>query len=127
MPWVSSMIEGFMREPGRRIKNIAYGWSDNGVTKIARVILRRFANAKEWEGYWNKVFGDDLSVVILLKNLKGNLPKRSHLFTGLRTLTKNYCFLVCPGKISIFSPRFNRFEIRARHFALDSVELWVLT
>ena len=73
------MIERVMRELGRRIKNIAYGWSDRGVTKIARIILKRFANAKEWEDYWKKVFGDDLSVVILLKNLKGNLPKKMNL------------------------------------------------
>ena len=65
------MIERVMRELGRRIKNIAYGWSDRGVTKIARIILKRFANAKEWEAYWRKMFGDDLSVVILLKKTEG--------------------------------------------------------
>lgn len=82
-PRASSMIERVMREPGRRIKNIikniAYGWSDRKVTKIARIIPRRFANAREWEDYWKKVFGDDLSVVILPKSLKGNLPERMNL------------------------------------------------
>lgn len=74
-PKASSMIERVMRELARRIKNIAYGWSDRGVAKIARIILRRFADEKEWEDYWKKRFGDDLSVVVLLKNLKGSLPK----------------------------------------------------
>lgn len=39
-PRASSTIERVMREPGRRIKNIAYGWSECGVTKIARIILK---------------------------------------------------------------------------------------
>ena len=77
-PRGSSMIERVMRELGPRIKNIAYGWSDRKVTKIARIILKRFANAKEWEDYWRKVFGDDLSVVILPKKLKENLPKKTN-------------------------------------------------
>ena len=45
-PKASSMIERVMRELGRRIKNIAYGWSDRGVTKIARIILKRFAKCQ---------------------------------------------------------------------------------
>ena len=39
-PRASSMIERVMRKPGRRIKIIAYGWSECGVTKIARIILK---------------------------------------------------------------------------------------
>lgn len=60
-PRASSMVERVMRELGRRIKKIAYGWSDKGVTKVARIILKRFANADEWEKYWQKkmnVFGN---------------------------------------------------------------------
>lgn len=71
-PKASSMIERVMRELGRRIKNIAYNWSERGVTKIARIILKRFANRKEWNNYWEKLYGDDLSVIILLRNLKGS-------------------------------------------------------
>jgi hypothetical protein len=48
------MVERVMRELGRRIKKIAYGWSDKGVTKVARIILKRFANAGAWEEYWQK-------------------------------------------------------------------------
>lgn len=40
-----------------------------------RIILKRFANQKEWEEYWKKLFGDDFSVILLLRNLKGHLPK----------------------------------------------------
>lgn len=77
-PKASSMIERVMRELGRRIKKIAYGWSDRGVAKIARIILKRFANKAEWEKYWQEKFGDNLSVVILLRNLKGSSQDFAH-------------------------------------------------
>lgn len=73
-----SMIERVMRELGRRIKKIAYGWSDRGVAKIARIILKRFANKAEWEKYWQEKFGGNLSVVILLRNLKGSSQDFAH-------------------------------------------------
>ena len=53
-PRASSMVEKVMRELGRRIKKIAHGWSDRGVTKVARIILKRFADAGAWEDYWQK-------------------------------------------------------------------------
>ena len=56
-PRASSMVERGMREPGRRLKKTACGWSDKGATKIARIILKRFTNAKAWEDYWqNKLY-----------------------------------------------------------------------
>ncbi len=48
------MGERVKRELGRRIKKIAYGWSDKGVTKVARIILKQFTNAGAWEDYWQK-------------------------------------------------------------------------
>ena len=58
---------------------IAHGWSDREATENACIILKRFAKCQGGEDYWRKVFGDDLSVVILLKKLKGNLPKKMNL------------------------------------------------
>ena len=46
-PRASSMVERVMRELGRRLKKTAYGWSDKGATKIARIILKRFTSARE--------------------------------------------------------------------------------
>ena len=46
------MVEKVVREPGRRIKRLAYGGSDQSVTKIAVIILKRFVNAMAGEGYW---------------------------------------------------------------------------
>ena len=48
------MVERVMRELGRRIKKIAYGWSDKGVMKVARIFLKRFADVGAWEDYWQK-------------------------------------------------------------------------
>lgn len=46
-------------KPGRRIEKTAYGWNDRVVTKVARIILKRFANMAEWEKYWQEKFGDN--------------------------------------------------------------------
>ena len=50
-PKTSSMVERVMRELGHKIKKITYGWSDRGVGKIARIILKCFANKDKakWE------------------------------------------------------------------------------
>ena len=69
-PRASSMVERVIRELGRRIKKIAYGWSDRGVTKVARIILKRFANAGAWEDYWIKRMNITGNVVISVGNYK---------------------------------------------------------
>ena len=53
-----------------RIKKIAYGWNDKGVTKVARIILKRFANASEWENYWQKRMNMVGNVVVTFGNYK---------------------------------------------------------
>ncbi len=60
-PRASSLIERVIRELARRLKKIAYGWSDKGAGKIARIILKKFTNEKEWEEYWKtkmKIIGN---------------------------------------------------------------------
>ena len=64
------MIERVMRELGRRLKKTAYGGSDKEATKFARIILKRFANDREWEDYrLNKMNCVD-HVVINIGNYK---------------------------------------------------------
>ncbi len=53
-PRASSMVERVMRELVRRIKRIAYGWSDKGVERMAKIILKRYAAPEEWWKYWEK-------------------------------------------------------------------------
>ena len=75
-PRASSMVERVMRELGRRIKKIAYGWSDRGVTKVARIILKRFANVGAWEDYWQQrmnVIGNVVSDIGNYKCFSQNL------------------------------------------------------
>lgn len=62
-PRASSLIERVIRELGRRLKKIAYNWSNKGAGKIARIILKKFTNPEDWNKYWqekmninNKVF-----------------------------------------------------------------------
>lgn len=64
------MVERVMRKLGRRTKKIAYAWNDKDVTRVARIILERLANARGWEDYWLKrknVLGD---VAINIGNYK---------------------------------------------------------
>lgn len=65
-PKVTSKLERFMREIGRRIKKIAWNWSARGVATLGYIILVRQMNNKLWEKYWKKVL-----------NVTGNLKLSS--------------------------------------------------
>lgn len=69
-PRASSMVERVMRELARRIKKIAYGWSDKGVTKVAKIILKRFTNSQEWEAYWKEKMNIVGNVYVGIGNYK---------------------------------------------------------
>jgi len=62
----SSLIERMMRELGRRLKKIAFGWSERGAAKIARIILKRITSAAEWDEYWTKRLRVENNVVVVL-------------------------------------------------------------
>ncbi len=53
-PRVSSMIERMMREIGRRIKKIGFGWSPEGAAKMTRIIIKRITSANQWEQHWQE-------------------------------------------------------------------------
>ena len=42
-----------MREIGRRLKRIAFGWSERGAAQMARIIVKRTKGASEWAEYWS--------------------------------------------------------------------------
>jgi len=65
-------------ELARRIKYIAYGWSDKGVTKIARIILKRFTNEREWEDYWKTKINIVGNVIIDIRNNQVFLQNFAH-------------------------------------------------
>lgn len=68
-PRASSMIERMMREIGRRLKKIAFGWKEIGAAKMARIIIKRITSAGEWEKYWSDRLRLNGNVVILLRGV----------------------------------------------------------
>ena len=63
-PRASSFIERTMRTIGRRIKKLGYNWKNEGVGKIARIVLKLFASEHEWNEYWRKRMGLNQSVML---------------------------------------------------------------
>lgn len=69
-PKASSMIERMMREIGRRLKKIAFGWSEKGAAKMARIIIKRITHKNEWEKYWNKRLNITGHVMLVFRGAK---------------------------------------------------------
>ena len=53
-PKTTSLLERVFREIGRRLKRIAWGWSDKAVTNISEMIMIRQYSRDEWEEYWKE-------------------------------------------------------------------------
>jgi hypothetical protein len=68
-PRAASMIERMMREIGRRLKKIAFGWSEKGAAKMARIIIKRITSAAKWDEYWKDRLRLNGNVVILLRGV----------------------------------------------------------
>ncbi|NCF93727.1 MAG: hypothetical protein GWQ05_22630, partial [Verrucomicrobiaceae bacterium] len=51
-PRTTSLIERLMGEIGRRLKKIAFGWSESGAAKMARMVIARILNLKGWRDHW---------------------------------------------------------------------------
>lgn len=56
-PKATSLLERVFREIGRRLKKIAWGWSDSAVTNISKMIMIRQYSRDQWEKYWKKKLG----------------------------------------------------------------------
>lgn len=53
-PRASSLIERVVREVARRIKKVAYNWSNQGCAKMARILLKKFTDENQWKQFWNE-------------------------------------------------------------------------
>ena len=73
-PRVSSFIERMMRELARRLKRMAFGWSEEGAAKMARIIIKRFTSANQWETYWKKRLNIQGNVVLTLRSITATSP-----------------------------------------------------
>ena len=59
------LIERLMREIGRRLKKIAFGWSESGAAKMARMVIARILNPTSWREHWEsrrRIVGDAIIV-----------------------------------------------------------------
>jgi hypothetical protein len=74
-PRVSSMIERMMRELARRLKRMAFGWSEEGAAKMARIIIKRFTSAGQWEEYWRDRLRIQGNVMLVLRSIKVQNPQ----------------------------------------------------
>ena len=74
-PRASSMIERMMRELARRLKRMAFGWSEKGAARMARIIIKRFASAGQWDKYWKKKLRIQGNVILILKSIKVQNPQ----------------------------------------------------
>jgi hypothetical protein len=68
-PRASSFIERLMREVARRLKRIAFGWSQKGAAKMARIILKRFASRDDWNNYWKERLNIRDRVLLVLRKI----------------------------------------------------------
>jgi hypothetical protein len=56
-PKTISLLERVFREIGRRLKRIAWGWSDKVATNLSKMIMIRQYSRKKWEQYWKEKLG----------------------------------------------------------------------
>lgn len=73
-PRATSLIERLMRELGRRLKKIAFGWSEAGAAKIARIIIKRVTSANEWKAFWDERLRIIGSVHLIFRGVKTLRP-----------------------------------------------------
>lgn len=69
VPKVTSKLERLMREIGRRLKRIAFGWSDAGAAKMTRIIIKRIVRPADWKRYWEERYQCSGTVSISLKGV----------------------------------------------------------
>jgi hypothetical protein len=56
-PKTTSLLERVFREIGRRLKRIAWGWSDTAVTNLSKMIMIRQYSRNKWEQFWKEKLG----------------------------------------------------------------------
>jgi len=56
-PKTTSLLERLFREIGRRLKKIAWGWSDKAVTNLSKMIMIKQYSRDKWGKYWKEKLG----------------------------------------------------------------------
>ncbi len=47
----------------------AFGWSEEGAARMARIIIKRFTSAGEWERYWKQRLRIQGNVILVLRSM----------------------------------------------------------
>jgi len=53
-PKTTSLLERVFREIGRRLKKIAWGWSDKSVTNLSKMIMIKQYSKEQWKNFWKE-------------------------------------------------------------------------
>ncbi len=69
-PKTISLLERIFREIGRRIKRIAWGWSDTAVSKLSKMIILKKYSKEKWEQYWKHKLGIEGNFNIHIANIE---------------------------------------------------------
>jgi hypothetical protein len=56
-PKTTSLLERVFREIGRRLKRIAWGWSDTAITNLSKMILIKQYSRDKWGSFWKEKLG----------------------------------------------------------------------
>jgi len=69
-PKTTSLLERAFREIGRRLKRIAWGWSDQAVTNMSKMIMIRQYSRDKWIEYWKEKLGIQDNFNIQISSVK---------------------------------------------------------
>lgn len=53
-PRTTSIVENIIRELVRRLKKVGWNWSDEGATRMGRIVMMRRYDKFTWEKYWKE-------------------------------------------------------------------------
>jgi len=68
-PKTTSLLERLFRELGRRLKRIAWGWSDRVATKLSKMIMIKQYRPEIWKKYWLKKMGIEGHLTIWVQSV----------------------------------------------------------
>lgn len=68
-PKTTSRLERLFRELARRLKRIAWGWSDRVATKLSKMIMIKQYKPELWKQYWLKKLGIQGHFQVWIKNV----------------------------------------------------------
>jgi hypothetical protein len=68
-PKTTSRLERLFRELGRRLKRIAWGWSDKVATNLSKMIMVKQYRPEVWKKYWLKKMGIEGHLTIWVQNV----------------------------------------------------------